>query len=87
MPTEIAARGVGENVLPRYPYRDDGLILWRAIHEFVTDYVTAHYADEVRMRVAQRCSSARSMRTAALCSFLHGTLRTPRACRQLAKRI
>ena len=31
--------------LPKYPYRDDGLLIWRAIADFVAPYVDCYYVD------------------------------------------
>jgi arachidonate 15-lipoxygenase len=43
-PQAIAARGMDdEQKLPHYPYRDDGKLVWQAIHQFVTDYLSLHY--------------------------------------------
>jgi len=45
-PAEIASRGADDaEALPVYPYRDDGLLLWGAILEFVTEYLGLYYAD------------------------------------------
>jgi len=42
-PRELERRGVDDReALPSYPFRDDGLLLWDALHGFVTEYV-AHY--------------------------------------------
>jgi arachidonate 15-lipoxygenase len=43
-PKEIANRGM-DNVerLPHYPYRDDGMLVWNAIHTFVSDYLNHYY--------------------------------------------
>ncbi|XP_071550915.1 allene oxide synthase-lipoxygenase protein-like isoform X3 [Panulirus ornatus] len=41
---ELEARGVlDENVLPYYPYRDDGVPLYNAIKKYVTTVVSHHY--------------------------------------------
>ena len=43
-PTEIKNRGMDDtNRLPHYPYRDDGMLLWEAIKEFVADYLQLYY--------------------------------------------
>jgi arachidonate 15-lipoxygenase len=43
-PKAIAQRGMDdEQKLPHYPYRDDGKLVWQAIHQFVTDYLSLHY--------------------------------------------
>lgn len=43
-PTEIKNREM-DNVerLPHYPYRDDGMLVWQAIHEFVSGYLRHFY--------------------------------------------
>lgn len=43
-PTEIKNRGMDDVVrLPHYPYRDDGMLVWQAIHSFVSDYIRHFY--------------------------------------------
>ncbi|AFZ14357.1 Arachidonate 15-lipoxygenase [Crinalium epipsammum PCC 9333] len=43
-PTEIKNRGMDNTErLPHYPYRDDGMLVWKAIHTFVSDYVNHFY--------------------------------------------
>ncbi len=48
-PTELKNRGMDEKddrdnyKLPHYPYRDDGLMLWNAIEDFVTGYLKIFY--------------------------------------------
>lgn len=43
-PTEIKNRGMDDTArLPHYPYRDDGMLLWEAIKEFVADYLQLYY--------------------------------------------
>ncbi len=41
LPKEIANRGMNE--IPHYPYRDDGMLVWAAIHTFVSDYLNHFY--------------------------------------------
>lgn len=49
LPTEIENRGMDEKddrgnyKLPHYPYRDDGLLIWNAIEDFVTNYLKVFY--------------------------------------------
>ena len=44
MPTEIKNRGLDdEERLPHYPYRDDGMLIWNTIREFVSDYLKHFY--------------------------------------------
>jgi arachidonate 15-lipoxygenase len=41
----LAARGVAStDALPDYPYRDDALAVWDAIHGWVSDYVSIYYS-------------------------------------------
>lgn len=42
-PRELAARGVDVASLPHYPYRDDLLLIWTAITDFVEAYVRLYY--------------------------------------------
>jgi arachidonate 15-lipoxygenase len=41
LPKEIANRGMQD--IPHYPYRDDGMLVWRAIHTFVSAYLNHFY--------------------------------------------
>lgn len=44
LPLTLAARGVDDvEALPDYPYRDDALALWNAIHTWVTAYLQIYY--------------------------------------------
>lgn len=44
---EFARRGVdGASSLREYPFRDDGLLVWRAIERFVRGYVTTYYTSD-----------------------------------------
>lgn len=46
-PNDFKARGVDDaGLLPDYPYRDDALLVWQAIHEWVQGYVGLYYADD-----------------------------------------
>lgn len=46
-PAELAARGVTDaSVLPEYPYRDDALSVWAALHSWADDYVRAYYQSD-----------------------------------------
>ncbi len=46
LPAELATRGVDDPAkLPHYAYRDDGLLVYDAIHRFVTDFVDHYYAN------------------------------------------
>jgi arachidonate 15-lipoxygenase len=43
-PTEIRSRGLeSQDQLPHFPYRDDGQLVWDAIQQFVTGYLTIFY--------------------------------------------
>ncbi|MGL5065393.1 MAG: lipoxygenase family protein [Microcoleus sp.] len=43
-PAELKSRGMEDvTQLPHYPYRDDGLLLWNAIHKFVSGFVNHFY--------------------------------------------
>jgi arachidonate 15-lipoxygenase len=45
-PTDIRNRGMADrDRLPHYPYRDDGMLIWDALHQFVTGYLASFYAD------------------------------------------
>lgn len=44
LPIELAGRGMDDRTrLPHYPYRDDGLLLWQAINEYVAQYLRYFY--------------------------------------------
>jgi hypothetical protein len=44
LPEDIHARGVGDQaIIPEYPYRDDGLLIWGAIETMVNDYLKLFY--------------------------------------------
>ena len=45
--TELAARGVDDpDVLPNFPYRDDAILVWQAISDWVNNYVNIYYKSE-----------------------------------------
>lgn len=47
LPEDLARRRVDDPaVLPDYPYRDDALLVWKAISDWVRDYVGVYYADD-----------------------------------------
>src|SRR6185503_2652526 len=47
LPQTLAQRGVDDSSrLPDYPYRDDALLLWNAIHQWVKNYVNHYYASD-----------------------------------------
>ena len=44
LPQSLAARGVDDpDLLPDYPYRDDALPYWNAIHRWASDYLGLYY--------------------------------------------
>lgn len=44
LPKQFQQRGVDDpNLLPVYPYRDDALLVWDAIHQWVSDYLSLYY--------------------------------------------
>jgi arachidonate 15-lipoxygenase len=44
LPTNLRQRGVDErSVLRDFPYRDDGLLVWKALEEYVSQYVGIYY--------------------------------------------
>ncbi|WP_164716858.1 lipoxygenase family protein [Cedecea lapagei] len=46
-PNYIKSRGLDDVVaLPDYPYRDDGLLVWEAIEQWVSDYVGFYYLSD-----------------------------------------
>lgn len=47
LPHDLAARGVGPgSALADFPYRDDGLLVWEAIHAWAKQYVALYYASD-----------------------------------------
>ena len=47
LPLSFAQRGVDDRAaFPVYPYRDDTLLYWNAIHEWVNSYVRLYYKSE-----------------------------------------
>lgn len=44
LPKEIENRGLNDvATLPHYPYRDDGMLVWNAIKNFVSNYLNLYY--------------------------------------------
>ena len=44
LPKTFKARGVDDpELLPNYPYRDDALLYWDAIHRWVSSYLSLYY--------------------------------------------
>ena len=51
LPQTLAQRGVDDTSrLPDYPYRDDALLLWGAINQWVENYVTHYYASDAAVQ-------------------------------------
>lgn len=51
LPQTFAARGVDDRQkLPDYPYRDDALLIWHAIHDWVEAYLQLFYKDDHAVR-------------------------------------
>eukprot|EP00884_Botryococcus_braunii_P002234 jgi/Botrbrau1/12010/Bobra.247_2s0015.1 len=55
LPRDLLCRGMArrkkgskelELVLPSYPYAEDGLLIWDAMEQFVTDYLNLYYDDK-----------------------------------------
>lgn len=47
VPVELAARQVQDpKLLPEYPYRDDALLVWQAIHNWVHGYLSVYYNND-----------------------------------------
>lgn len=47
LPTDLAKRGLLDSAqFPNFPYRDDGLLIWDAIHTWVTAYLAIYYAED-----------------------------------------
>ncbi|MEH2089424.1 lipoxygenase family protein [Nostoc sp.] len=47
LPKQFQQRGVDDpNLLPVYPYRDDALLVWDTIHQWVADYLNLYYTTD-----------------------------------------
>ena len=47
LPNDLRARGVDDtDQLPDYPYRDDALLVWNAINQWVGEYVAVYYTND-----------------------------------------
>lgn len=47
LPRRLKERGVNDQtMLPVYPYRDDGLLIWEAIRDWVKAYLGLHYSSD-----------------------------------------
>lgn len=51
LPEDLKARGVDDpERFPDYPYRDDALLVWKAIEGWVEDYASVYYNDDAAVR-------------------------------------
>jgi len=51
LPEELKKRGVyAQDVLPNYHFRNDAILLWDAISEYVTDYVNLYYPEATLLK-------------------------------------
>ncbi len=51
LPKQLEKRGVDDiEKLPVYPYRDDALLIWNAIHVWVTDYLKIYYKSDASVQ-------------------------------------
>jgi arachidonate 15-lipoxygenase len=47
LPADLVQRGIADpQHLPGFPWRDDALLLWQAIHTWVGNYVSVYYVDD-----------------------------------------
>lgn len=47
LPADLAHRGLADPaVLPDYPYRDDGMLVWEALSAWIGAYIEVYYADD-----------------------------------------
>eukprot|EP00951_Prasinocladus_malaysianus_P047674 scaffold651492_cov45-Prasinocladus_malaysianus.AAC.1 len=47
LPQDLLRRGFdGNEKVPEYPYRDDGMLVWGALVDFVLDYLKAYYGSD-----------------------------------------
>lgn len=52
LPDALAERGVADSgALPAYPYRDDALLYWDAIREWVNSYIRTYYATDADVQL------------------------------------
>lgn len=51
LPQTLAQRGVDDSSsLPDYPYRDDALLLWNAIHQWIENYMSRYYTSDAAVQ-------------------------------------
>ncbi|MFY0576400.1 lipoxygenase family protein [Cystobacter fuscus] len=49
-PCELRSRGFDEDsTLKKYPFRDDGMLLWEAVGKFVSQYIDVYYASDAEV--------------------------------------
>lgn len=46
LPDNISRRGVEQEYLPEFPYRDDAQLLWSAIYNYVSSYLSRYYLED-----------------------------------------
>lgn len=47
LPNDLRRRGVDDpELLPNYPYREDALLIWNTIHQWVDNYVSLYYGSD-----------------------------------------
>ncbi|MCL2931558.1 MAG: hypothetical protein MGG11_04465 [Trichodesmium sp. MAG_R03] len=55
LPKQLQQRGVDDpNLLPVYPYRDDALLVWDAIHQWVSDYLNIYYTSDEKVQADEQ---------------------------------
>ncbi|MBD2677210.1 MULTISPECIES: lipoxygenase family protein [Nostoc] len=83
-PKTLRSRGV-DNIsqLPEYPYRDDGLLIWNAIHQWVSAYLSSYYitgqqilADQALQNWAKELISQQGGRLQNFGEDASGTIKT-----------
>lgn len=51
LPRRLKNQGLDDpSILPHYPYRDDALLLWEAIHQWVADYLALYYRTDADLQ-------------------------------------
>jgi arachidonate 15-lipoxygenase len=51
LPRVLAEQGLDDaTLLPHYPYRDDALLYWHAIHQWVADYLAIYYPTDADLQ-------------------------------------
>lgn len=51
LPRRLEDQGVADaTMLPIYPYRDDGLLIWQAIHDWVKAYLELYYRSDAEVQ-------------------------------------